>query len=125
MTDARTLQNLAERYIASWNETDPAARRALVADLWAEDGRYTDPLVAVAGREAIDAALGAVQGRFAGLVFTLRGPVDGHHDIARFTWALGPEGGEALVVGFDVLVADAAGRIGSVHGFLDQVPASA
>ncbi len=124
MTDALNLQDLAERYLASWNETDPTARRALVGELWAPDGRYTDPLVSVVGPDAVDATLGAVQGQFAGLVFSLRGPVDAHHDIARFTWELGPEGGEALVVGFDVLVADADGRIAGVHGFLDQVPAS-
>ncbi|MFC1416000.1 nuclear transport factor 2 family protein [Streptacidiphilus cavernicola] len=124
MTDAANLQDLAVRYLAGWNETDPAARRALVADLWAEDGRYTDPLVAAEGRDAIDATLGAVQQQFPGLVFSLLGPVDAHHGIARFGWELGPAGGEALVVGFDVLVADADGRISQVLGFLDQVPAA-
>ncbi|MFC1407710.1 nuclear transport factor 2 family protein [Streptacidiphilus sp. N1-12] len=124
MTATATLQDLAERYIATWNETDPTARRALVTDLWAEDGSYTDPLVAAEGLDAIDATLAAVQGQFAGLVFTLAGPVDAHHHIARFGWELGPAGGEALVVGFDVLVADAEGRIGQVHGFLDKVPSA-
>ena len=116
------LQDLAERYLAAWNETDSDARRQLVADLWAENGRYTDPLVAAEGRDDIAATIGAVQHGFPGLVFTLAGPVDAHHDIARFTWDLGPAGGEALVVGFDVLVADAEGRIAAVHGFLDRVP---
>ena len=125
MTDARTLRNLVERYLAAWNETDPAARRALVAEVWAKDGGYTDPLVAVEGQDAFDAVLASVQQQFPGLVFTLAGPVDAHHDIARFTWELGPEGGEALVVGFDVLVADADGRVRDVHGFLDKVPAAA
>ncbi|MEY9963911.1 hypothetical protein ABIA33_001945 [Streptacidiphilus sp. MAP12-16] len=124
MSDLRSLQDLAERYLATWNETDPTARRRLVADLWAEDGNYTDPLVSADGPDAIDATLGAVQGQFSGLVFTLGGPVDAHHDIARFTWELGPQGGEALVIGFDVLVADADGRIKNVHGFLDKVPSA-
>lgn len=124
MHENRTLQDLAEGYIAAWNETDPTARRRLVDELWAEDGRYTDPLVVAEGREAVDATLAAVQGQFAGLVFTLGGPVDAHHDIARFTWELGPQGGAALAVGFDVLVADADGRIARVHGFLDKVPSA-
>jgi hypothetical protein len=123
-TTATTLQDLADRYIAAWNETDPAARRRLVDASWAEDARYTDPLVAAEGRDAVDATLGAVQAQFPGLVFRLGGPVDAHHDIARFTWELGPAEGEALVVGFDVLVADAEGRIAQVHGFLDKVPAA-
>jgi hypothetical protein len=117
-----TAQDLAERYIAAWNETDPAARRALVDATWSEIGSYTDPLVAAEGRDAIDATLAAVQTQFPGLVFRLGGPVDAHHDIARFTWELGPADGEALVVGFDVLVADADGRIAQVLGFLDKVP---
>ncbi|WP_395295374.1 nuclear transport factor 2 family protein [Kitasatospora hibisci] len=123
MTETRTtdLQQLAERYLAAWNETDPAARRKLIDEVWAGDCRYTDPLAAVTGREGVDALIGAAQAQFPGLVFTL-GPVDAHHDIARFTWNLGPAGGEALVVGFDVLVADPEGRITAVHGFLDRVP---
>ncbi|MFE7188136.1 nuclear transport factor 2 family protein [Kitasatospora sp. NPDC057541] len=123
MTDTQPtdLRQLAARYLAAWNETDPAARRKLVDDAWAEDGSYTDPLAAVSGREAVDALIGAAQAQFPGLVFTL-GPVDAHHDIARFTWNLGPAGEEPLVIGFDVLVADAAGRIASVYGFLDRVP---
>ncbi|WP_344592180.1 hypothetical protein [Actinomadura vinacea] len=45
------------------------------------------------------------------------------HDIARFTWELGPEGGEAMVVGFDVAVLTPDGRVAKVYGFLDKVPA--
>ncbi|MFI6445046.1 nuclear transport factor 2 family protein [Kitasatospora sp. NPDC050543] len=117
------LQQLAERYIATWNETEPAARRKLIDELWSEGGSYTDPLMEVTGPAAIDAAIGAAQAQFPGLVFTL-GAVDSHHNLARFTWDLGPAGAEALIVGFDVLVADADGRIGSVLGFLDKVPAA-
>ncbi|MCD0485571.1 nuclear transport factor 2 family protein [Streptacidiphilus sp. ASG 303] len=118
------IRNLVERYLAVWNETDPQARRALVDALWAEDGSYTDPLGEAVGREAFDATVGAVQGQFPGLAFSL-GPVfDTHHDLARFTWHLGPAGGEPLVVGFDVLVADTEGRVASVFGFLDRVPSA-
>ncbi|MEE1784013.1 nuclear transport factor 2 family protein [Streptomyces sp. SP17BM10] len=116
-----TMQQLAERYLAVWNEADPSARRKLIDEVWAEDGRYTDPLAAVAGRDAIDALIGAAQAQFPGLEFTL-GPVDAHHDIARFTWNLGPAGAEPIVIGFDVLTAGPDGRIASVAGFLDRVP---
>jgi hypothetical protein len=49
--------------------------------------------------------------------------VDAHHQQARFTWGLGPEGAEPVVIGFDVAVTGEDGRITSVHGFLDKVPA--
>jgi hypothetical protein len=116
------LQDLAARYIALWNETDPTARRRQLDELWSEDGSYLDPLVEARGRDAIDATLQAVQHDFPGMVFTLLGPVDEHHGIARFRWELGPEGAEALIVGFDVLVAAADGRIAQILGFLDRVP---
>jgi len=116
---------VAERYIAAWNETDATARRGLVEAVYTEDASYVDPLVAAEGHDAIDATLGAVQGQFAGLVFGLGGAVDGHHDLARFTWTLGPAGAEALVVGFDVVRVAADGRIRAVAGFLDKVPAGA
>ena len=115
---------LAERYIATWNETDPTARRRAVEALWSEAGRYVDPLVEAQGPAEIDAVIAGVQQQFAGMRFRLAGPVDGHHDQARFTWELGPEGGEALVVGFDVAQTDGQGRLVQVLGFLDRVPAA-
>jgi hypothetical protein len=75
------------------------------------------------GVEAIDATIGAVQQQFPGFVFRLAGPVDAHHDQARFSWELGPAGEEALVVGSDVAVRDEEGRLSLVLGFLDRVPA--
>ena len=116
-----------QRYIAAWNETEPQARRRAVAALFTEDARYVDPLVDARGREAIDATIAAAQARFPGFVFRLAGPVDAHHDLVRFTWDLRPAGApdddEAPVVGSDVAVSDAQGRLQTVLGFLDRVPA--
>jgi hypothetical protein len=121
--DMSDMGDRVRRYIDVWNEKDPAARRAGVAQLWADDGRYVDPLADVSGHEAIDGVIGAVQQQFPGFVFRLASDVDAHHDIARFTWELGPEDAEAVVVGFDVAAFAADGRIQDVHGFLDKVPA--
>jgi hypothetical protein len=55
-------------------------------------------------------------------VFTLAGPVDAHHDVARFSWGLGRGGDGPLVVGFDVATAGTDGRLARVVGFLDTVP---
>jgi ketosteroid isomerase-like protein len=118
------VQHLVERYLAIWNERDAATRRTAVHTLFTEDATYTDPLVSIEGREAIDATVGAVQQQFPDSTFRPGGEVDAHHDLARFTWELGPEGGEAVVVGFDVAVLSDDGRIAKVHGFLDKVPAA-
>jgi hypothetical protein len=115
---------LAERYIALWNETDPNARRRAVDELWTEDARYVDPMADARGHEAIDQTIAAVQAQFPDFVFRLTGPVDAHHDQARFSWQLGPERGEAPILGFDVAVTNGDGRLQTVLGFLDKLPES-
>ncbi len=126
MTDSTsstvTMHDLATRYLAVWNETDAAARRARIRALFAEDCSYTDPNVIVRGQDALDGFIGAVQKQFAGVGFHLAGNVDGHHDVARFTWHARPAGAsEPAAIGFDVAVID-GGRITQVIGFLDKAP---
>lgn len=116
------MQDTIERYIDSWNQTDAQARRGLIGELWAEDASYIDPLAEAHGRDQIDGVIAAVQEQFPGLTFRLVGPVDAHHRQARFSWGLGPDGGEPMVIGFDVAVAGEDGRLTSVLGFLDKVP---
>ena len=116
--------DLAQRYIDAWNETDAGARRTAVDKLYTDDARYIDPLAVAQGREAIASMIGAAQEQFAGFSFRLVGPVDGHHNQARFGWELGPAGGQAPIVGFDVVVTDDDGRISTVLGFLDKVPSA-
>ncbi|MBO3737087.1 nuclear transport factor 2 family protein [Actinoplanes flavus] len=116
------FDTVIDRYLGVWNETDPVARRAAIDELFAEEVRYIDPFAAVAGRAALDAVVDGAQRQFAGLVFSSGGPVDAHHDQARFTWHLGRPGGEPLVVGFDVAERDADGRIVQVLGFIDRAP---
>jgi hypothetical protein len=116
------FDQLAQHYIEAWNETDPALRRRLIETTWTAEGRYVDPLVDAQGHDAIDATIAAAQAQFPGLTFTLAGPVDAHHDQARFTWELAQADGEPLVVGFDVAERDAGGRLRLVLGFLDKVP---
>ncbi len=117
------LTGVVERYLDSWNESDPDARRGAVADVWAPDGTYTDPMAEVRGHEAIGALIAGAQDMFPGHVFRLAGNVDTHHDVARFGWELLPaSGGQPLVVGFDVAVAAEDGRLRSVYGFLDKAP---
>ncbi|HEX5203003.1 nuclear transport factor 2 family protein [Paractinoplanes rhizophilus] len=118
------FDSVVERYLAVWNETDAAARRKRIDDLFAEDVRYVDPLAAVTGRDALDGLVGAVQQQFPGFTFSPGGAVDAHHDQARFTWNLGAVPGEPLVVGFDVAELDEDGHIKQVLGFLDKVPAA-
>ncbi|MDA3627874.1 nuclear transport factor 2 family protein [Saccharopolyspora sp. WRP15-2] len=112
---------LLDRYLATWNERDADKRRAMVDDLFAPEGTYTDPLADVRGREAIDATIAAVQAQFPDFAFRAGEVFDAHHHIARFTWELGPADAEAPIIGFDVAVLDDNAQIRQVHGFLDKV----
>ncbi|UVO10750.1 nuclear transport factor 2 family protein [Mycobacterium sp. SVM_VP21] len=121
----RAFEDLAQRYIDAWNESDPTVRRAAVDALFSADASFVDPLAVAEGPEAINATIAAVQEQFPGFEFRLVGPVDAHHDQARFRWELGPANQEAPIVGFDVLLTDGTGRIQKVLGFFDKVPAAA
>ncbi|GAB2571605.1 nuclear transport factor 2 family protein [Streptomyces capparidis] len=122
MTDI-DLTAVVDRYLAVWNEPDAPARGAALAALLTEDARYTDPLADVRGPQGLGAVVEQVRAQLPGFTIRRAGPVDAHHHIARFTWEAVPDGGgEAPVVGFDVIATDADGRIHTVHGFLDRVP---
>jgi hypothetical protein len=116
-------ESAATRYIEAWNTADPDERTKAVAGAWTEDGTYTDPLARAGGHEAIAGVIEGAQGQFPGYEFRLAGAVDGHHDIARFSWELvSTADGSAPVAGFDVITLAEDGRIRAVSGFLDRVP---
>jgi SnoaL-like protein len=126
-TDTEGTMDITETvtaYLAAWNTTDADARMAALDRLVTTDVRYVDPMADVTGPAGLDALIAAVQGQFAGLTFSLYGQVDGHHDAARFQWALGPDGSEPVVIGSDIVTVAGDGRLSSVIGFLDKVPAN-
>lgn len=123
-SQAQLADHVAQRYIALWNETDASRRLQLLADGWTPDASYIDPIANAAGAEGISALIAAVQARFPGFRFKLLGKPDAHGDHLRFSWTLGPEASEDLIQGTDFArLAD--GRLHSVTGFLDKVPAAA
>ncbi|MFJ5533014.1 nuclear transport factor 2 family protein [Streptomyces sp. NPDC093261] len=124
--DTHRHESAVARYLEAWNSRDPQALTKAVAAAWGPDGTYTDPLTDAAGHEQIAAAIAGAHAQFPGFSFRLLGTVDGHHDIARFAWELVSDAdGSAPVAGFDVIALDGDGRIRTVHGFLDRVPAGA
>ena len=113
---AHCVASAVERYIATFNEADGERRRAKLMALYMPDGTYTDPHVELHGPEQIDAFIASTQERFPGYEFRLGGPVDAHHNQARFQWHAGPAGdSEPTFVGFDVIVTDDARGSGRVR----------
>jgi hypothetical protein len=121
MTDHTTI---ARRYIDLWNERTPSRRREILSENWTADARYVDPLMSGDGHEAVDALISGVQQKFPDFKFKLIGEPNGFGDHVRFSWGLGPDGGDIPIKGTDfALLKD--GRIRSITGFLDQVPQGA
>ncbi|WP_207482328.1 nuclear transport factor 2 family protein [Arenibaculum pallidiluteum] len=118
MTNAAAI---AARYIALWNEPAQERRRALLTELWNENGTYQDPLMQGHGHDQIDGLIAGVQSRFPGFCFSLVGEPDGYGNQVRFSWQLGQEGTDGPIKGTDFATLE-NGRLKSVVGFLDQVP---
>jgi hypothetical protein len=116
------VETLAASYIAVWNETDPARRRALVEKTFSSSVSYVDPVMAGDGHDGIDALIAGVHQRFPGFRFSLLSGANGYGDHIRFSWQLGPDGVEAPIQGSDVAVIE-DGRFARIIGFLDRVPA--
>ena len=63
MTDIATV---IDTYIATWNESDPARRRRLIAETWSDEATYVDPLMSGEGHSGIDAMIAGAQEQFPG-----------------------------------------------------------
>ena len=117
MTDTATL---VRRYLAAWNATDPAARREAIAAAFTPDARYVDPMADVRGHDGVDALIAGAQEQFAGLTFSPGEVLDAHHDVVRFSWALGVPGQPPTFAGIDVAKLDADGKLHRIVGFTDS-----
>jgi hypothetical protein len=123
--DLTTLERTVDAYLQTWNETDPAARAELAAQALGADLWYRDPMLEADGPAAFDAMVAAVQAQFPGLAMRRTSDVDAHHDLVRFTWALGAPDAEPAVAGVDVAKFDAAGKLHRIIGFTPvEVPAA-
>ena len=116
---------LAERYVAAWNERDAARRKELIAKTWSEDGSYVDPHRSGAGHDQISAMMATVHEAFAPAYrFRLKSAVEAHNDRMRFQWEAGGTKDAPLhFVGTDFGVVGSDGRFKTVTGFTDEAPA--
>ncbi|MBA3275843.1 MAG: nuclear transport factor 2 family protein [Chloroflexia bacterium] len=111
---------LIDRYIAVWNETDPAARRALIDVTWAENATYRDPALEGSGRDGIDAMTAGFQRAYPGHTFERSDePQISRHE-QRFGWRLLTLTGEVFLTGEDVYELSADGLLQSIVGTVDQ-----
>jgi hypothetical protein len=118
------LDDLVDRYIDVWNETDAEKRQALIARTFTEGTHFIDPIQEGEGQSGIDGLVQGVQQKFPGYRFRRAGAVDAFRDRVRFRWELAADGDETLVEGTDFgQVVD--GRLHRVTGFFDKLPTAA
>jgi hypothetical protein len=130
---------LAERYVAIWNEPDADTRRRMVSELWAEDAVHVldPPEEARAAAEKMNMSgsfesrghrelerrvIRAYEDFIAPGEFDFRGPKDVARlqDVVKFRWELVPKGcDEAVGAGLEVLIVGNDGRIRLDYQFIE------
>ena len=113
-----TIEALLRRNLHGvFGERDAGKRRRAIDEIIAADIVFYDPDGKNAGRDALDAAVVALQARFPDFVFS-EIMVQGLDETGRLHWGFGPPGAPPRVTGLDViLVRD--GKIAALYTFLD------
>jgi hypothetical protein len=136
---SRSAAELAEKYLAIWNEPDADRRRRMIAELWTEDGRHVlqppQEIRAIAARpgigltaileargyEEIEARVASAYEHWVGsegLSFRGRDDAERLGDVVKFHWEALANDGELFAVGLDFLVLAADGRIERDYTFV-------
>ena len=130
---------LADRYVALWNEADPDRRRRMIAGLWTEDGTHIlqppEEIREVAARPGIgmtavleargyaeiEARAATAYEEWVGsqeLSFRRRADAERLHDVVKFHWEAVAQDGETFAVGLSFLVLAEDGRVRRDYTFV-------
>jgi hypothetical protein len=136
---SRSAAELADKYIALWNEPDAGRRRRMIAELWTEDGRHIlqppQEIRAIAaqpgigltavlearGYEQIEARAASAYEHWVGsegLRFRGRDDAERVADVVKFHWEAVAKDGSVFAVGLNFLVLAANGRIERDYTFV-------
>lgn len=110
-----TAQDLADRYVAVWTETDADRRRDRIAALWAPEGEHHVGAREVRGYEALERRVRESHEknvRDDGNRFRAVEDARALRDLVTFHWEmLAADGETVLGRGLEILIVDAGGRI--------------
>ena len=136
---SRSTAELAEKYLALWNEPDADRRRRMIAELWTDDGRHIlqppqeiraiaaqpgiglTAILEARGHEQIEARAASAYEHWVGsegLSFRGRDDVERLGDVVKFHWEAVAKNGELFGVGLNFLVLAADGRIERDYTFV-------
>lgn len=127
-----TPQEFAQRYVGLWNEPVPEVRRAIIRELWSEDGEHVlqppnelreaaqrlgflEPRLEARGHAALEARVTRSYEDFVapgGHVFRARANAERLRNYLKFNWEyVSTTDGAVAAVGLNVLVLDDDDRI--------------
>ena len=136
---SRSAADVAEKYVALWNEPDDDRRRRMIAELWTEAGRHVlqppqeiraiaaQPGIALTavlearGHDEIAARAAGVYEHWVGserLSFRGRDDADRLADVVKLHWEAVAKDGTVFAVGLSVLVLAVDGRIDRDYTFI-------
>jgi hypothetical protein len=138
-TRTKAAEELADRYLALWNDRDADRRRRTIAELWTQDARhFVQPpqeiraiaaqpgiglpaILEARGHEEIEARVASAYEHWVGsegLSFRRRNDAERLGDVLKFHWEALDKNGELFAVGLHVLVLAADGRIERDYTFV-------
>jgi hypothetical protein len=126
MNERNESAELAERYVAAWNEPDATARRTAIAGLWVPEGEHYVRTLQAKGYEALHRRVTGSHEknvRDAGFRFVCGGDAQFLHDAVMFHWHMVPAaGGPVAALGLQFLVLAGDGRIAVDYQFILPTP---
>jgi hypothetical protein len=118
-----SAQQLADRYVAVWNETDAERRRQSIADLWIPEGEHYAGAREVRGYAGLEERIRGSHEknvRDGGYRFRAVKDAQALHDGLTFHWEMAPPESEKIVAsGLIFLLVDGPGRIRVDYQFFD------
>lgn len=117
-----TIETLLTRNLFEvFGEADPIKRRAVIGEIWAEDGVFVDPHGRHIGHDAIDKAVASLHAALPNYVFHEIASAQALVGAGRIGWSHGPVGEPPKVTGEDIAIVR-NGRIVELFAFIDNVP---
>lgn len=115
-------QDLAERYVALWNEPDAASRAEQIRAFWAPNGLHFVRTLEVRGYEQLDRRVQSSHEknvRDGGFVFRAVQNAQILQNVVTFNWEMVPAGGgEVAAVGLEFVTLDDHGHATCDHQFI-------
>lgn len=115
--ETASTETMIDTYFAMWNEPDRAKRLEVIAEAWAPDSHYVDPLSDVTGHDGLADMVDNVRTQFPGATLQRTTDIDAHHNVVKFGWNATGSDGEVIVAGTDVGVLAETGRLTAIAGF--------